>query len=219
MMDNCGCGTDDFAAIFDDRESRRARDKYRRDGPDRTTRMLLDLIKGRGVAGSTILDVGGGIGIIDQELLLAGAGHATLVDGSPSALAVARIEARRANLLDRLEMAEGDFVRLAPSIDVADIVTLDRVVCCYADAVRLVGLSAARARRLYGLVLPRDAWWIRLASRLINATFRLRRSAYRSFAHPNELVDRLAAAHGLQPVAETGTRFWRVVLYARLAPA
>jgi SAM-dependent methyltransferase len=215
MMDDCGCGTDDFASIFDEAESRRARDKYRRDGPDRTTRMLLELIKGRGVAGSTILDVGGGIGVIDHELLMAGAGHATLVDGSPSALAVARTEARRANLLDRIEMAEGDFVRLAPSIDVADIVTLDRVVCCYADAVGLVGESAARARRLYGLVLPRDAWWIRLAIRLNNALFRLRRSAYRSFAHPNELVDQLAAHQGLQPVAETGTRFWRVVLYAR----
>jgi magnesium-protoporphyrin O-methyltransferase len=218
-MDNCGCPIDDFASIFDERESRRARDKYRRVGPDRTTRMLLDLIKDRGVAGSTILDVGGGIGIIDQELLLAGAGHATLVDGSPSALAVARTEARRANLLDRLEMAEGDFVRLAPSIDVADIVTLDRVVCCYADAVGLVGESAARARWLYGLVLPRDAWWIRLAIRLTNGLFRLRRSAYRAFAHPNQLVDQLAAHQGLQPVAETGTRFWRVVLYARPAPA
>lgn len=218
-MDGCGCGSDDFASIFDERESRRARDKYEKRGPDPTTRMLLDLIEGYGVSGATVLDIGGGIGIIDHELLRAGAGHATLVDGSPSALAVARSEARRANHLDRIEMAEGDFVRLAPSIDTADIVTLDRVVCCYPDAVGLVSESAARARRLYGLVLPRDAWWIRLTIRLTNGYFRLRRSAYRSFAHPNELVDQLAAHQGLKPVAETGTRFWRVVLYARVALA
>jgi SAM-dependent methyltransferase len=214
-VDGCGCGADDFASIFDERESRRAREKYDRQGPDPTTRMLLELIKGYGVTGASVLDVGGGIGIIDHELLRAGAGHATLVDGSPSALAVARSEARRANHLDRIEIAEGDFVRLAPSIDVADIVTLDRVICCYPNAEGLVARSAAKARRLYGLVLPRDAWWIRLAIRLNNLLFRLRRSPYRSFAHPNALVDRLAGEQGLHPVSETGNRFWRVVLYAR----
>ncbi len=201
--------------MFDRRTAERDRDRYRRKGADRTTRMLLDMIRPYGLEGSTILDVGGGIGVIDKELLLLGAGHAVLVDASPAYLDVARQEARQANLLDRIEFVDGDFVRRAAEIDTTDIVTLDRVVCCYPDAEALVGLSAARARRVYGPVLPRDRWLVRAGLRLLNLGFRIRRKAYRAYAHPNGRIDQLVAASGLQPRSEVGTFFWRVVVYDR----
>jgi SAM-dependent methyltransferase len=212
-MDTCGC--DDFASIFDRRTAERARDRYRKRGPDRTTQLLLELIRPFGVQGATVLDVGGGIGVIDQELLRAGAGRAVLVDASKAYLDVARAEARRANLADRIEVLEGDFTRRAAEVDVADIVTLDRVICCYPDADALVGLSAARARRVYGIALPRDRWLFRLAVPLLNFVMRLRRKRYRSFAHPNPRIDGLVAAAGLRLRSERTTLFWRVAVYGR----
>jgi magnesium-protoporphyrin O-methyltransferase len=212
-MDACGC--DEFASIFDRRTAEHDRDRYRRNGPDKTTRMLLELLEPYRSTGSSVLDIGGGIGVVDHELLRAGAGHAVLVDASTAYLDVARQEARRLNLLDRIEFVEGDFVRRAAAIDPADIVTLDRVVCCYPDAEALVGLSAARARTVYGLVLPRDRRLVRIAIRLENAWFRLRRKAYRAYAHPTATVDALVGASGLRPTAERGTYFWRVVVYDR----
>jgi SAM-dependent methyltransferase len=212
-MDACGC--DEFASIFDRRTAEGDRDRYKRKGPDRTTRMLLELLAPYRSAGSTLLDVGGGIGVIDHELLRAGAGHAVLVDASTPYLEVARQEARRANLLDRIEFVEGDFVRRAAAIDPADVVTLDRVICCYPDAEALVGLSASRARTAYGLVLPRDRMLNRIAIGFLNVWFRLRRTAYRSYLHPTTRVDQLAAAAGLHPSSERGTFFWRVVVYDR----
>jgi SAM-dependent methyltransferase len=214
-MDACPC--DDFASIFDRRTAEKDRERYGRDGPDRTSRMLLDLILSRGVKGASILDVGGGIGVLDHELLRAGAGHAVLVDASPDYLEIARDEAGRLDLLDRIEFVEGDFVRRAAEIDRADIVTLDRVICCYPDVVRLVGLSASSARHLYGLVLPHDRWWIRLAIRLENLWLAVRRRSYRAFAHSMALVDGLAREAGLNPIAERRTAFWRVVLFERAA--
>jgi 2-polyprenyl-3-methyl-5-hydroxy-6-metoxy-1,4-benzoquinol methylase len=214
-MDSCGCDADGFASIFDRRNAERDRDRYRRNGPDRTTRMLLELLAPYRSAGSTVLDIGGGIGIIDHELLRTGAGHAVLVDGSTASLEVARLEARRLNLLDRIEFVEGDFVQRAAAIEPADIVTLDRVVCCYPDAEGLVGLSAARVRTAYGLVLPRDRRVVRMAIRLGNLWFRLRRKAYRAYVHPTARVDEIAAANGLHPGAERHTAFWRVVVYDR----
>src|SRR2546428_717667 len=71
-MDACGC--DDFASIFDRRTAEKDRDRYRKQGPDRTTRMLLDLIGRRWYAGTTLLDIGGGIGVIDREPLRSGVG-------------------------------------------------------------------------------------------------------------------------------------------------
>ena len=177
--------------------------------------MLLEEIHARRVIGATLLDVGGGIGVISQELLRAGAGHAMLVEASRADLDVARQEARRSNILERMEFVEGDFVRSAGSIDVADIVTLDRVVCCYPDAEALVSVSVAHARSLFGLVLLRDGWHIRLALRLNNLRFWVRRSPYRSYGHSNIRIDELAGERGFRAIAEWRTWFWRVVLYAQ----
>lgn len=212
-MDACGC--DPGFEIFDESTASADLERYRRHGPDTTTRMLLDMIKEHRVNGASVLDIGGGVGVIDHELLHAGAGRAVLVDASPPALQAARDEARRRASLDRIEFVDGDFVAEAASIDHADVVTLDRVVCCYPNVDALVRLSAQRARSVYGLVLPRDRWFFRLGTRLLNAWYRVRGLGYRAFAHPNERVDELAAEAGLQPRREAHTFVWRVVLYER----
>lgn len=212
-MDACGCNG--LARMFDRRNAEQDRDRYRRRGADRTTRLLLELLQPYRGRGTTVLDIGGGIGVIDRELLASGAGHAVLVEASPAYLEVARQEARQANLLTRLEFVDGDFVPRAATIDSADIVTLDRVVCCYPDAEALVSLSAARARHAYGLVLPRDRWLVRAALWLENVSLRLRRRGYRAYAHPAAKIDAIVAAAGLRSRTELRTFFWRVVVYDR----
>jgi magnesium-protoporphyrin O-methyltransferase len=210
-----GSSADALAAYFDRSVAEHDLVRYRRQGPDRTTRMLLDLVAPYGVQGAHVLDIGGGIGVVGQELLGAGAASAVLVDASPAYLAVARREAEAAGLGDRIEIVEGDFVRVAADIAPADIVTLDRVICCYPDADALVGASAERARRLYAIVLPRDRWLLRAAVALLNLGYRLRGRAFRIFAHPNTRIDALVAAAGLVPWAERRTTLWRVVVYDR----
>ena len=212
-MDSCGCG--DPFEIFDQKTADEDLARYRERGPDRTTRMLLDMIRSVGLHDATLLDVGAGIGVIDHELLDDVAEHAVIVDASPPAVDAARGEARRRGHLDRMEFVEGDFVARASEIDRAQIVTLDRVVCCYADVTALVRMSASRARVLYGLVLPRDRSLVRLSVRLLNIWFRIRGLQYRSHAHPNRVVDALVADAGLRPRMEDRTFFWRVVLYDR----
>jgi magnesium-protoporphyrin O-methyltransferase len=217
MVDACGC--DGGFEIFDEKSAEEDLQRYRGHGPDATTATLVDMIRDRGVSGSSLLDIGGGIGVIDHELLRAGAGHAVLVDASGPAVEMARREARRRGTLDRLEFVDGDFVSRASDVDVADIVTLDRVICCYPDVESLVRLSATRARSLYGLVLPRDRRLLRWALPLLNAWFRIRGFRYRTFLHANAKVDALVAAAGLRQVRESRTFMWRVVLYERLGPA
>ena len=216
-MDSCGC--DEYASPIDENIALSDRDSYLSSGPDETTRMLLDMIEANSDPGASVLDVGGGIGVIGHELLKAGASTAVLVEASPSYLKVAREEAGKANLLDRMQIVAGDFVRHAGDIDAADIVTLDRVVCCYPDADELVSTSASHAKQLYGLVLPRDRWYVRWATRLDNVRWWLKRSAYRAYAHANTGIDEHARAAGLVVRSEAFTRFWRVVLYARGEPA
>lgn len=214
-----GCGCDPFAAIFDRRTAEHDRDRYRKKGPDPTTRQLLELIRPYCSPGSTVLDIGGGVGIVDRSLLTVGAGHAVLVDASRAYLDVARQEARIGGMLDRMEFVEGDFVREAAAIDRADLVTLDRVVCCYADMEQLVALSTQRANVAYGLVLPRERRGTRWVMSAMNLWHRLRGRTYRFHVHSNARIDAIAAAAGLHPRGERLTWIWRVVVYDRSAPA
>jgi magnesium-protoporphyrin O-methyltransferase len=153
--------------------------------------------------------------VITRELLDAGAGHVVLVDAAPAYLEVARNDLRAADALDRVDIVAGDFVRQADVIEPADIVTLDRVVCCYPDVESLVSLSADRARNLLGLVLPRNSWLVRLVLWAENVRFRLQRSPYRAYGHSNRVVDGLLGDLGWRPIRERRTLMWRVVLYGR----
>lgn len=217
-MDACGCqppGPEPFASIFDGGRADADLRAYRRNGPSRSTRLLLDLLAPHRRPGVTLLDIGGGIGAIDQSFLAHEARSAVLVEGSPAFLEAARDEAERTHTTDRMQFRLGDFVRLAPEIERADVVTLDRVVCCYPDVDALVRLSAARAREVYGLVLPRDRRLFRLFAGVANVGARLRRQSWRLYAHPNAAVDALLASAGFVPRAERRTLIWRAVVYER----
>ena len=104
---------------------------------------------------------------------------------------------------------------MAPGIEPADVVTLDRVICCYHDVEKLVGMSSQRATRLYGVVFPRDNWLSRAAIGVGNLYMRLRRNPFRAFVHPTSLVDSLVTGNGLSRRFYRKTLVWQVVVYAR----
>jgi len=132
-----------------------------------------------GIDGATILDIGGGVGAVPHALLEAGARAATDVDVSSSYVDAARAEAERRGVAPQIVFRQGDFVSLAAEIPEADVVTLDRVICCYPDVRALVSLSASHARRLYGLVFPRDTWWARLGMAIVNLVLFMMRNPMR----------------------------------------
>jgi 2-polyprenyl-3-methyl-5-hydroxy-6-metoxy-1,4-benzoquinol methylase len=190
--------------------------KYREKGPIASTQALIDALKVEGVEGATLLDIGGGIGAIQHELLAAGAAHATSVDASAAYLEAAREESIRHGLGDRVTYRHGDFVELAESIPPADIVTLDRVINVYPDWERLAELSAARAQRLYGLVYPRDTLMVKMVIFAMNLVLRLRRKAVRASIRPDDAIERIARENGLNPhVSRSVGPAWQVAVYRR----
>ena len=211
---NC-CQCQGIEELFSQQYVTREVKRYRAKGPDKTTRILVNAIKDEGVAGDTLLDIGGGVGAIQHALLEAGLEHATDVEASSAYLAAARVEAQRRGYMDRVTYHQGNFVDLASGVEPADIVTLDRVICCFPDMEKMVALSAARSGKLYGLVYPRDTWWIRIGLEVANFFFKLRRSAYRGFIHPTRKVEAILRSSGLKRQFYRRTLFWQVVVYAR----
>jgi magnesium-protoporphyrin O-methyltransferase len=211
---NC-CQCQGIEELFSQQYVNKELSRYRAKGPDKTTRMLTEAIKVEGVGGLTLLDIGGGVGAVQHELLEAGIQEVTSVEASSAYLNAAKEEAYRRRLADRVSYHHGNFVDLASDIAPADIVTLDRVICCYHDMEKLVGLSAERARKLYGLVYPRDAWWVKMGLAVENFFFRLRRSYYRTYSHPTKSVESLVKSSGLKRRSYRQTLFWQVVVYSR----
>ena len=188
--------------------------RYRSKGPIKTTRLLIEAIEAEDVAGKTLLDIGGGVGAIQHALLRDGLLHATDVDASAAYLVATRSEAQRRGLADCITYQHGNFVDLAEDIPPADIVTLDRVICCYNDMERLVSLSAARAKLRYGLVYPRNTWWLKAAMKIGNFFLRLQNSQYRMFLHPNAAVEAILERNGLKKSFSSHTLIWQVVVYS-----
>jgi predicted TPR repeat methyltransferase len=208
----CGCGC---ANVFSTRDAKDDLKRYQDHGPDPTTRALIAAITREGVEGATLLDIGGGIGAIQLELLAAGAARSEGVDASPPYIRLARTEANRRGLADRAVGRVGDFVAVAAEVEPADIVTLDRVVCCYSDPAALVGRAADHAVRLVGLVYPRTNWWIRLGARIANITLRFRRGGSRIYVHPDRAVEAPLRTAGFERRTIKRTLIWQVALFVR----
>jgi magnesium-protoporphyrin O-methyltransferase len=206
-------------SVFDEEIALEDLEAYRQDGADPQSLELLVALQREGLDGMRAVDIGAGVGVIGHGLVDAGVIHLTDVDGSPAYLAAAREEAERRGTVDRWEFREGDYVRLAGDIGPAQVVTLGRVLCCYADWRALVAASTARAERLYGVVYPVSRWWLRLAATVANPLFRLTRRSFRIYVHPDRAVDAAIRAAGFERIHARRWIVWQTAVYRRVSPA
>ena len=137
------------------------------------------------------------------------------MDASTAYAAAARSEAERKGYLDRTTYLQGNFVELAPRVQSADLVTMDRVLCCYPDMPALLHPAADRAKRCLGLVFPREDWWVRGGARLANLLLRIFGSKFRAFVHPHDAIEACAVESGLALTFSGFSGIWRVVVFER----
>jgi len=205
------CCARGYERFFGARTARRDARRYRRKGLDKTARLIVDELARRGIAGATVLEVGGGIGAIGVELLKLGAARVTIVELSHGYDDEAKALLTESGFEGRVERLHGDFVAGESDIPTADVVVLHRVVCCYPDPDVLVGAAARHTRRLLALSFPREKWWIRIGSRAANVVLRLL-CQFQSFVHPHEAILGPARAGGFTPVYAHSGRVWQVAV-------
>ena len=201
--------------IFNEKYVTKELNDYRRKGPVKTTRWLIEALKQTGVHGLDLLDIGGGVGAIQHELIAAGVSRVTGVDAASAYIQAAKAEAERAGYAERATQIHGDFVDLAPRLAQADIVTLDRVICCYHDMDSLVKSSVGLAKKYFGVVTPRFEWWTRIAMEIENFFMRLVGNPYRAYVHPTEKIEAIIKEKGFTRQYYRQTIAWQVVLYVR----
>lgn len=200
---------------FSARVAARDLTRYRLKGPNTTTRLLRDLVATSNAPGDTVLDVGAGVGALPFELLRRGFGHATALDASSAYVAAGRQETERRGLTRAIDWLEGDFVSLATRLAPADVVTLDRVVCCYPAYEPLLIAALNCSRQVVGLSYPRDRWYVRLMIALENGLRWLRGDAFRVRVHSPAGMAALLQTHGFRLIGHCTTLAWSVEVYSK----
>jgi magnesium-protoporphyrin O-methyltransferase len=209
------CSPGGYRAIFSERSARSAARRYRRRGLDALSRRMVELVKQGGVEGATVLEVGGGIGAIQIELLKAGAARAVSIELTPTYEEVADGLLRESGLEDRVERRVTDFAEAGELVAAADIVVMNRVVCCYGDMPKLTGAAAERAGRMLVMSFPRPTPWMRVALWLVNTLLRVSRREFHIFLHPPAGIVGVAEEHGLKTVSNTAGLLWQVAALER----
>jgi len=191
---------------------------YLKKGLSKRSRHLADTIMDQRINDSTIIEVGGGIGSLHLELIKAGAASAVGYDAAPAYVEAATSLAEQLGLKKSVEYHVGDFAEMGASADDADIVVLDRVVCCYPDMRALVAAAAQRTRRICVLTYPRRNWLSRAFVSTANVGLALVRKRFRAYVHKPQEIAALMATNGLARVFHdySGTfREWELAVYRR----
>jgi len=187
----------------------------------KVTASLLDAITEAGVTDRTVLDVGCGIGDLAIEVVARGAASGTGYDLSPKAIDEARKLATSRGVGDRMRFEVGDGAKL--ELPAADIVVINRVVCCYPDTQNLLEHTLGAARSVFAITAPvsngATGSFNRLWSRLSNVGYGLRPKKYggfRTFIHDLDRIDGRIRAAGFRRVRHEQRRVvWDLAVYTR----
>ena len=143
------CRGQNYDRFFDAEMARKDLRRYQKRGARGATARLLEELVARAGDSESLLDIGGGVGVIHQEMLKAGSTRrVTSVDASTAYLETLEKVAKQHGYDDSWHGIAGDFVEIADQVPRADVVTLDKVICCYPDMLALVQLSASKAKKL-----------------------------------------------------------------------
>ncbi len=213
-MGGC-CRPGDYDKVFDEKRARSKARDYARKGLSGDSQRIVDLVRGRLPPGYSVLEIGGGIGEIQLELLKDGAAYAVNVELATQYERVADEMIRDRGLTDRVERRLGDFVREAATIPSADVVIMNRVVCCYPDLEALVGAAADHARHYMVMTFPVDRWWIRCGIAAANTFLRVRRSTFRGYVHATNAVISVAERRALRLSEHRRGLIWQLVALER----
>ena len=205
-MENNTFGEDEAKANLKD---------YLKRGPANQTKLILEAVRSLGLKEASLLDVGGGIGTIHHELLKDVAREATHVDASSAYLKIAAEEAKRLGHSEQVKFIHADFTDVADELPQVDVVTLDRVVCCYPDFRSLLTAASSKSRTAIAMTYPRETWWLKAGIAVANFFQKLRNDPFRGFIHPVAEMESLLNGEGLRRVSTRKLLVWEMSLYQR----
>lgn len=217
-MGDC-CDRPGYQTVFSDRFARRVARTYRKRGLDATQSRMVSYLTDQGLKDATVLEIGGGVGELQIELLSRGAHAATNLEISRSYEAEAAALLAQSGMTQRVKRGFVDIATSPDQVEPADVVVLHRVVCCYPDYQRLLSAAAGHAKRLLVFSYPHRNLLTRMMISGENRLHRLRGSDFRTFVHPPAAMIKAAQAAGMSVNYRYRGISWNIVGLERSASA
>lgn len=201
--------------MFGPDTARQNLDSYRKKGLGDLSRRMVDAAVATRLDGARVLDIGGGIGAVQAELLMAGAERGEIVELVSAYEEPAYELARERGLEGRVSYRVADILESPGAVEPADVVVMNRVVCCSPDGIDLAAAAARLTRRTLVFSFPRDVVWARAGVRILNAGLWLMRRSFRTFVHPTATLLEAAEGEGLRVVERGNDALWEFAALTR----
>jgi len=208
------CDANNF---FDTKNAEKELKKYLKKGAAGTTIKLIKSLEQVDFSDKTLLDIGGGIGMLQWNFLQNGGSLITDIDASKGYLAIAKKYAEENDWSNKTTFIEGDFNDHASDLTSFNIVTLDRVVCCYPDYKKILTNAAAKSTEYLALSYPISNWFSIAFNKMGRLYFLLKKSAFKTYIHPSKQIKSLLYSNGFEEVHASIKFPWNIQLYKRIA--
>jgi len=178
---------------------------------------MVSYLKSRDLGGADLLEVGGGVGAIQIDLLKAGIEKSVNVELSSGYDDAAHELAQEEGVEDRITRHIGDFVERHDEFENADVVVMNRVVCCYPWMERMMEAATGKADRYLAMVFPREKWWVKLGLASGNGFMALRKCDFRAFVHSVSGIEAVATNAGFVVRHTDNNLIWQTLVFEREA--
>lgn len=217
-MFNCSCcqnkDINNLDSTFTSKRAQQDAQAYLKKGLEKRAQQMIAPLQGKQL--HSILDIGCGAGAVHHELLRQGIGKTAVgIDASSAFIAAAQNNGQHLQLTQQLVYHQADFAQTAEQFDAADIVILDRVICCYPHLDKLFGQAAIHTKHYLVASFPLDNWWLKLPFQLIDSMLSLFRSGYHPYLHAHDRIEAIARQAGLKPMHKSRHWMWQLMVWEK----
>jgi 2-polyprenyl-3-methyl-5-hydroxy-6-metoxy-1,4-benzoquinol methylase len=201
---------------FFSKHSNRYLKQFRKKGLAKEQKRLVEGIELSPVAGKSILEIGCGVGGLHLTMLKHGAASAVGIDISEGMLEGAKQLSKELGCESHTQYFLGDIAEMNGKIAGADIVVLDKVVCCYENLNKLLEISLSKANGTYALSFPASNVLVKISFYGLISLGKLLRWQFRPYWHDwGKMIDTIRE-NGFGPVYSESTFFWSIYVFRRV---
>jgi 2-polyprenyl-3-methyl-5-hydroxy-6-metoxy-1,4-benzoquinol methylase len=209
------CCTSEGTNRFFSRSAEKYAKRFRRKGLDKASAYIVRGIETSGLTSKSVLEIGCGVGGLLLSLLKHGDASAIGVDVSEGMLEMAKKLAVESALDDRVKYLQGDYATMNGEASSADIVILDKVICCYADPETLIKKSAQKSELLYAVSYPRNSLLGRLSFEILTRMGQVLRWSFYPYYHDTAFIEKTITSCGFREVFSQTTTVWQIKIFRR----
>ena len=210
------CQNNLFNNNFDRKRAQEELENYRNSGPKKNSVPLINFLKQLELKDATVLDIGSGVGAVILELFDQGIGHAIYNDFSTAYFEAFQKEAKKREIDDQIEYYLGDFLETHQKIETTDLVSLDKVICCYKNYEGLINHSVKKAKKWYAYSVPRDIWWVKFVHWFEQKIKWLKGNPFRTYVHPTHKIEAIISQNGFRKIYNHFDREWQTVVFEKI---